>query len=191
MKMENFNSYLEQDNIFLFRIQNTFSNHMELRNQLRNGVYSFLHKEGAELDKIKHVLDLDLVPKTKDFGISISHCKNQGVFVVSPKYLNIGVDIEESHRIQKDPLLRVSSEKEIQEAPDLAHLWTAKESAFKSFLKVSGPKVLSEINIYDWENLTSNIFLFKFNLKDSNQIDLKGTGFSWKEDCLNLSISKI
>ena len=76
------------------------------------------------------------------FAVSISHCsifdsKSLAGFVCSPKEENsiasIGLDIEQTNRVSKKSVARVSTSKEQNTSPTPSLLWTAKEASFKCF----------------------------------------------------------
>ncbi|MFM6930058.1 MAG: 4'-phosphopantetheinyl transferase family protein [Bdellovibrio sp.] len=109
---------------------------------------SLLH---AERDKI-------LSQSTDKLYSSISHTKGMGVLVLCHKPL--GVDVELISRIHKGVVERVSNSEELQTAPDLSALWTAKEAAFKATREYNQPSVLSDISIGDWKNIESQLETF-------------------------------
>ena len=110
-------------------------------------------------------------PEHPLLSLSISHCKNRACFVFIPKEdspsesFSIGLDIEETKRISKQTVSRISSLEEQNSSPSPALLWTAKEAGFKCFSQET--LLLSECHISNWllldepasKKLTSPSFL--------------------------------
>ena len=95
-------------------------------------------------------LDLSLKPELPGHSVSISHCALAGGFIAAEKPARIGFDIEEANRPSQRVLDRIAAPEEIAAAPSLAHLWTAKEAAFKSLPPESQPTVFTEISVSGW-----------------------------------------
>lgn len=112
------------------------------------------------------ILDLKLRPKTAEWNFSISHSDKIGGYLQSDQI--IGMDIERSNRIQKKIIQRVSSEKEMAEAPGSDYLWTAKEAVFKAL----SLEVMSQVKIKDWQP-TGYAEIFKFRVHPPSGLNLK------------------
>lgn len=112
------------------------------------------------------LLDLSKRPKTNDWNFSISHSDKIGGYIQSDQIL--GMDIERSNRVQRRIIQRVSTEKEMAEAPGPDYLWTAKEAVFKAL----SLEVMSQVVVCEWQPcLFENTF--KFRAKAPNGINLK------------------
>jgi phosphopantetheinyl transferase (holo-ACP synthase) len=94
--------------------------------------------------------DLDRIPSFKKIHVSISHGQDLGGFVISKK--PVGFDLELKDRIHEKIVRRISLEREVAEAPSLAHLWAAKEATFKALREFAQPGVISELEIGAWKD---------------------------------------
>lgn len=112
------------------------------------------------------LLDLNKRPKTNDWNFSISHSDKVGGYIQSDQIL--GMDIERSERVQRRIIQRVSSEKEMAEAPGPDYLWTAKEAVFKAL----SLEVMSQAVVGQWQP-TSFENTFKFQAIAPNGLKLK------------------
>lgn len=119
--------------------------HSNYRLKVREHLYDLLVKDGHEPSK--NLLDIHQRPTCKDVFISISHCPQHTLLAWGPRTL--GCDIELSSRINKKMIGRISTPQELEEAPELSHLWTAKEAAFKAIS--SSIKLLSSVEIIEWQ----------------------------------------
>jgi phosphopantetheine--protein transferase-like protein len=116
---------------------------------------------------------------------SISHCRELGLVAVASK--NIGIDIEEIARVKEAVIKRMSTEKEIQSAPDFACLWAAKEASFKALMNYKQPMVVSRLEIGNWQKMYSQIETFKL-LNNQEFVAPIGQGLVFKEDTHVVSI---
>ncbi|MBX3033806.1 MAG: 4'-phosphopantetheinyl transferase superfamily protein [Bdellovibrionaceae bacterium] len=102
-------------------------------------------------------------------GISISHTRGLGGFLSAPRAC--GFDVEMVSRVNEKAVARVSKPAELRSAPSPAHLWTAKEAAYKAFGSFDDVSLLSRIETVNWSPLDkdsrSGIFQAK-NLSDSS-----------------------
>lgn len=112
------------------------------------------------------LLDLNQRPKTADWNFSVSHSDKIGGYVQSDQI--IGLDIERSERVQKKIIQRVSTEKEMSEAPGTDYLWTAKEAVFKAL----SLEVMSQAVVTDWQP-TNYLETLKFRAVPPAGITLK------------------
>ena len=102
------------------------------------------------------VLDLSTFPQTlENLYVSISHCKDLGVFIVSSR--PVGIDIEMSSRLKKEVVGRVSTVDEMLMLDEVGLLWPAKEALFKC---ETGLKLLSEIKLDTWEKSQNKTYEF-------------------------------
>jgi hypothetical protein len=113
-----------------------------------------------------NLLNLSLRPKTKEWNFSISHSDKIGGYIQSDQI--IGMDIERSDRVQRRIIQRVSTEKEMAEAPGPDYLWTAKEAVFKAL----SLDVMSQAVVGEWQPC-SFAHTFKFRAKAPNGLTLK------------------
>ena len=113
------------------------------------------------------------------------------MFVLSQKCHGLGVDIEEFARITPAAVARISKAEELDLAPHAAHLWAAKEAAFKTLALTQQPSVISKVTIFDWQPTSKNSFHFRFKLNETNHLKIIGEGFCTTKNCLILSIAKI
>lgn len=90
---------------------------------------------------------------------SLSHAPSMGVLVLSSK--PVGVDVEESNRVEGKVVGRVSSAEELAQASTPASLWCAKEAAFKALKMYNQPSVISKISIGLWSNIDSQTETFQ------------------------------
>lgn len=109
-----------------------------------------LHQYLQKLDPIQDyssVLDLTTYPKNfNHLFISISHCKDLGVYVVSSR--PIGVDIEITTRLKKEVIQRVSTPAELLLSDEPLLMWPAKEALFKCENRF---QFMSEIKLDTWK----------------------------------------
>lgn len=133
------------------------------RLNIRMGIVesNVLSKEENDL-----LLDLTKRPKTKDWNFSISHSDKIGGYIQSDQV--IGMDIERSERVQRRIIQRVSTEKEMAEAPGPDYLWTAKEAVFKAL----SLEVMSQAVVGNWQPTTFDN-TFKFSAVAPNGLTLK------------------
>lgn len=109
---------------------------------------------------------------------SVSHSKSfGGAAFVDSAFGPIGFDIEETSRVTEAVALRVSDEHQLRIAPTAAAIFVAKEAAFKALRGPRQPKILSEVEIINWEvhPFSPPIYSFKAGLK--------GHSFQWFGVC--------
>ena len=134
----------------------------ESRIQIREAILAHAKKVGFLFDETEEqlVLDLSSPPHPKNFAVSISHSPVAGGFAFIGMQRDIGFDLEVSERIEEKTIARVSTEKELFAAPSPAHLWVAKEAAFKAFGS-DKLKTMSQIETSNWIPLKNNFWAFK------------------------------
>jgi phosphopantetheinyl transferase (holo-ACP synthase) len=118
--------------------------------------------------------DLSKLPQFNKIFVSISHGQKLGGFAISKK--PVGFDLELISRVEPVLVERVSLPDEVKFAPSPAHLWSAKEAAYKALVHFRQPKVLSDVLIGGWNENTFQLLndkLFKAPV---------GLGASWSKD---------
>ena len=98
-------------------------------------------------------------------AVSLSHCPALAGFAFSfDGNVCLGLDLEMTKRLKIQTLARVSSDEEIQSAPDLpVLLWTAKEAAFKCAAAADKSlKFLRDIFVSKWRRTAEGAWLFRF-----------------------------
>jgi len=162
-----------------------------LRELIRKDLVSTANLEYSNLmDSFSNWSDLHQIPNSNKLGVSISHTQMYGGFILSSKYLKIGLDLEFVDRIRPEIVQRVSTKNEVLMAPDAYRLWTAKEASFKAHYP-KNPEVLSKIQIENWQQLDSGIYTFEFMSPELTSHNLKGNGWNFNKKRLNLSICSI
>ena len=110
-------------------------------------------------------------------AVSISHCPTLAGFAFSfDGNICLGLDLEMTNRLKTRTLARVSSEEEIQSAPDLpVLLWTAKEAAFKCIAPADKNfKLLRDIFVSKWRRTAEGAWLFRFRACFPSRFQEKG-----------------
>jgi len=98
-----------------------------------------------------------LPPKIPGFSISISHCRAAGGFAfIKSDTESIGFDVEDPQRVTCEVVARIASQEEVLSAPSPAHLWVAKEAAFKALIGVHQPTTISQVQIFSWIQLSAS-----------------------------------
>lgn len=137
-----------------------------------------LTRSSADPDLIKKDLkaleDLEQVPDLNLAQVSISHCPKAGGFALSDISHPLGFDLEDPDRIRETVVKRMSEPQELTEAPSPAHLWTAKESAFKALYGPMQPQVISAVTIRQWFPLTPEIWAFRAAAPGLNEVSGQG-----------------
>ena len=109
--------------------------------------------------------------------ISISHSYNLGVFLfVFDKKKSIGFDIEQKDRITKKLISRISSKKEIKQAPFPQLLWVSKEAGLKGLSDNKKPLLLSDCFISNWSQ-SKKIYFFECHSKKTKKKALGASCF--------------
>lgn len=165
------------------------SKNTDHRLQLRSSLLGELLKLQIEKTHIQFkselILDLKSLPKCKGFGISISHTENLGGFVLSEKFQNIGFDLEDPKRVTKAVVARMSSAEEILSMPDPAKLWIAKESSFKALSNHLKAAVISDIEVFDWQEPGPDLMVFSVKFRNQK---ISGRGIVAPFENLNMGL---
>ena len=103
----------------------------------------------------KILLKPGIPPKTSFASISLSHSTFMGGFIIAPFRQSIGFDLEQWGRASEKTVLRISHKEELNRAPSSSALWSAKESAYKSFGQYPNtPKIsIKQIFVFHWRLL--------------------------------------
>lgn len=134
--------------------------------------------------------DLAQLPKSDRFDISIAHCPGVGGFVLAEKPFSVGLDVEVESRIHQSIVARISAPEEFLAAPSSAHLWAAKEAAFKNLRGPNQPRILSGLFITDWQKLegkTNDAWRFQVSLSLTAPA-LEGFGVVFRENSFIISL---
>jgi len=105
------------------------------------------------------ISDLETPPRPLQWSVSISHSAQFGGWLAIHLPARIGFDIEDSARIRKEVIERMSTPQEIAECPNAAFLWCAKEAYFKS-LAQDQPQAITQLNISDWRQIDPGVHSF-------------------------------
>ena len=181
---------------FHFKIFGTKGPTWEARKELRKHLVKELETSYRSLKKSlpedffgKHCEKL-LTPGTRPdcsfAAISVSHCPVLGGFVFSfNQKITLGLDMEQSHRVNEQLMGRLSKTEELQKAPDPSFLWAAKEAAFKC-LTLEQNRLIKHISITEWEKTASDSYHFHFQVEGQNT---KGRGSAFLVDELALGFA--
>lgn len=121
----------------------------------------------------KNVLDLDKLPKSDKFFVSISHCKALGGYALNLKE-PIGFDVEEKERLTAENITRISTEQERQIFGEHQnYLWSIKEAAFKRF--EGAVDVITEVKALDLKKVNEQTFEGLLDVKGQTLKFLCGT----------------
>ncbi len=165
-------SYLDIESAYFDIKEGWQSGSSEHRQVLRSALLTAL-KEPGRFPHLKlaakdedNINDLTAPPQIEHFSISVSHCPLVGGFVICPIHDgHVGLDLEDRTKVTPEIVARMCSEEETFLAPDPALLWAAKEATFKSLLKASQPKALSEIVLLNWYTIESKIWGFNAQIR--------------------------
>ena len=158
--------------------------------QTKNEIKDFLIKNFNDFDS--RLFTDKFIPQSlnlngKTYLSSLSHCPNQGLFMItknpsSQNILGLGADIEQKSRLTKKLIKRISSSEEIQrlsEKLDLSfHLWTVKESSFKALPLILQPPVISKLIL---ENFS------QFPISSNSYAPLETTTLTSETDSFSLT----
>ncbi len=109
-------------------------------------------------------LDLEKIPESDKFFVSISHCKSLGGYALHLKK-DIGFDVEEVNRIQPEVIERISTDKdrEIFKGENSKFLWVIKEAAFK--MTSGRSDVMTEVEIETLDKVGERSYLGTLSVK--------------------------
>lgn len=164
----------------------TWEKRVELRKILVKELESFPSPLPQEERKV--LLTPGGPPRASHIAISLSHCPSLGGFIFSlDKNISLGLDIEKVERVGKT-VERLSDHQEVVEAPNNALLWAAKESALKSVPLEKKQRLLSDIHIFRWETLSTEIYSFHFQITKRN---IQGLGGAFIMESTAFAYAKI
>lgn len=129
-------------------------------------------------EKNPTVLDLKSLPTFQNLHVSISHCPDSGLFVVS--HVPVGIDLEITSRVKPELVQRICHDSELKMTSQYQSLWSAKESLFKAHRNL---KIISETQILCWKSSQNGISQFE-------DLQFKGWVFSSAIHTLSLAIKK-
>lgn len=133
--------------------------------------------------------DLSRTPKVPGIAISVSHCPDQGGFIlVKNPFLSVGFDIEMQRRFSPPLEGRVSSPAEVAAAPFMGALWVAKEATFKALMGPLQPGLVSEIEIHSW--IQERPVIWRFSAKIQHHGNTKIGGIVWLENRLIMGLAE-
>lgn len=154
------------------------SNRPDHRNKIRAAIADALGTlEESERAKL---LNLDEVPRLKNWSVSISHCAALGGWLAAPLPLKVGLDIEVKRRIHDKLIKRIAAPEELKSIPDPAFLWCAKESYYKA-LASDQPAVITQLVIGGWKKKEPDFYNFSSKA-------MKGSLFSIVDLLVSVSI---
>lgn len=151
------------------------SNQKDHRLQLRQSLVQSLQPMGLDSTEEKALLNLNHLPSSTKFSISLSHSPGGSVVFTSTKSSSIGVDLEVEKRISKPVLKRISVDDEFKNCPKDFDLFTSKEACWKAANKIIDVPTLSHIETFQWQ--TQNDPWWHFSAKANGQL-INGTGFT-------------
>ncbi|MBX3016259.1 MAG: 4'-phosphopantetheinyl transferase superfamily protein [Bdellovibrionaceae bacterium] len=113
---------------------------------------------------------------------SVSHAPMRGGFVglteAHPSALQLGFDLEDIERVTEAAAARVASPRDHSFSPlTPAHLWCAREAAFKALKGDCQPLVVSQIALTDWRTREHDILQFTFTATGASS----GQGYLWDD----------
>ncbi len=152
----------------------------DYRTELRQVLNNTLLAEQIATDP--NILNLEYWPEHRELSINLSHSLKASCFGWCTKPSSMGVDIESVSRLNAQTLKRVCTTDEVESAPYIPHLWTAKEAVYKSLRKKE--IVLSTVEILDWRPKATSEWFFTARWKDQDSY-ITGIGFS----CLKMDHS--
>ena len=131
------------------------------------------------------------LPTQRQKTLSLFDTKNKSLLNKKIKQKkSIGLDFEETHRVSRLIVSRVSHLKELNSSPSPCLLWTAKEASFKCFSESDNKLILSDCLISDWSEIEEKDSLKKsyfFKAKSKNQT---GIGIAFSVDNLTLAYTE-
>lgn len=144
----------------------------------RRVLHATLGRSSVDTAPIEDWLNLELRPRHPQISISISHTSGMGGFAYCEKPFRIGIDIEKRKRLTPQIAARVGTPEDAH-AAEPAHLWCAKEAAFKAASADFQVRVLSDLTVDHWEREGfGNVARFRAHLK-SNPGACIGNGLIW------------
>jgi len=120
----------------------------------RNEIRTELYKKTKDAS----FLDLQKVPKSEQFFVSISHSKSLGGYALHLKK-EIGFDVEDTERIKPEIIKRISTGKDdkLFDQYTSKYLWVIKEAAFK--LMQGACDVMTEVEVQNFDKIGERSYL--------------------------------
>lgn len=154
------------------------SKNSQYRQQLRQGLFQELRKNGDMRAPESQILSLEQLPRSEIFSISVSHSHALGGFALSKKAKALGLDIELSGRVKQSVINRMTprAQPSTADLPSATHQWVAQEASFKAFSRLFPIKVLSKIIVSKWDlrsdegDLNQARFISDFNGVSANGV---------------------
>lgn len=174
-------SYFGRDDLRLFYRAEWGSSVFDHRRLIREAVRELTGEDHSDLEKL---------PVSAKYSISVSHSHTAGGFASVLQPLFIGFDIEETARIQAPVVARISSKEEIAAAPSAPALWSAKEAAFKALATLGNWQVLRDVSICDWmeAEFPSSTAAWSFRVLKSQTVHESGQGLVFSRDNLTFAV---
>lgn len=126
----------------------------------RNEIRTELYKKTKDAS----FLDLEKIPKSNNFFVSISHSKSLGGYALHLKK-EIGFDVEDVSRISPDVIKRISNgrDHELFNEETGKYLWVIKEAAFK--LMSGSCDVMTEVEVKHFDKAGERSYLGTLTVK--------------------------
>ncbi len=164
------------EHFYLYFFPDITSQHQDYRLLLRKTLSSILEKNGTSLIDTDKIQDLTNRPEIKPGSISLSHSPEGSVIFYTHKpSVVLGVDLEISERISSSVVKRVSTDFELQSAPNKFDLFTSKEACWKASNQVFSVPTISHIETYDWQLGSVPYWTYSSRLNEQN---INGTGYT-------------
>jgi len=148
----------------------------------------WMSSDSLRLDtqKLKPLWNWEQSPPLADtHSISISHSKLGGALASIQKPFQVGVDVEDTDRLHRKLLERVSTTSELDLCPEPKWIWTAKEAAFKAYYPHNKSCHVGDISVDKWKSVDKQTHQFTSCIKNQ---DVNGTGWLIYKDNLNIAV---
>lgn len=163
---------ISQKDLSIFFIPEITSEQEDHRLSLRKLLLDEISKQTKV--NIEQILNLEQLPKVRDFTISLSHSKAGSSFCFAKSKNPIGIDIESIDRIGPKLIKRIASQEEITQCPQPKMLFGAKEAAWKALNKPLQIATIPQVVTHQWKNISKDWYQFNVQTSDSKR---DGFGF--------------